>query len=88
MGRDPKSAGGEDLDVGFRKLPEYRRRNGLSSGRGGGGGREIAVEVVGKGGGRDGGGERRGFHFERGSDGHVSRPKPETNKAIFIDTAP
>ena len=78
MGRDSKSTGGKDLDVRFRKLPEYGRRNDL----GDNGGREIAVEVVGKGGGRDGGGKSR-FHFVMGSDVHVSRPLTETIKSII-----
>lgn len=66
MRRDSKSARGEDMNIGFWKLPEYRGSNGVGGGVvRGDGGREVEVEVVGKGGGRDGGGERSGFHFER-----------------------
>ena len=73
MRRDSESARREYLDVRFRKLPEYRRRNRLN-GRRGGGGRESAVEVVGEGSGRDRGGERSRFHLPKGGrDGHVSR---------------
>lgn len=66
--RDAKPAGGENIDVRFRKLPVNGGRNRLigGGGGGGGGGREIGVEIIGKGGGRDGCGERSGFHFRKG----------------------